>query len=887
MGGLASRAGFRAFFLALLISLAPGPVSAQCVNLSDSGTYGTGVVNVSNILYVNENTTLCTDTYFINATASTAMLQINSSNIFLDCDNSILDGVTGSGYGIYMTAKENITVKNCMATLYASGMRIASSSKNINLTDNFVYNNSQHGIAIVGTSGARADNFTITNNRAWNSTNYGFYVEYMDNSIFANNTACLNKYHGFYILNSRWALIQNNNASNNSVGSSSYAGFQIYASSYNNLTNNTVSGNGDGLYLYFDNGYNILENNTANENKQNNFRIFNSVSSNFSGNVANNTNRISSTGFSTSGCTGCRFVNNYIRNCGGSGFASSDAGIVLINNTVADSGGSGYGFGIFSSACTVVNNTAINTTTGAAFYFSGVSNSNITGNLANRTVGGGNCFTVSGSSANANFTSNDAYGCSGSCLYVTSNSINMAGFSGTVCTSYGFLLSANYVNVRDASFSQASQGFYTTSAQWNNFTNMVAYANAYGIHLNGPNVKNNTFTNVTVYNNSDTGFYLPSSSLDNRFINSSTHSNTKYGIYLYQGSNIIGTNIHAYNNTLAEFYFSPWGSTTAPISITNLTIDNPFGNFSNYTSIDLLQTIAGGFTVYTIRWDYNSTALPASVNSSFAQKYINISNVSGTPTIDQMNFTWLNSELDGYDENRFQLWKYNASGWGDTGAALDTANNLLSLSSFKPGSIYGILERSDALPPNVTFEPPTPDSGIFSNASAIEVNVSAEDASGIANITIYLYNSSALFNHSNGTSGELFTTFAALPDGIYYFNATAYDTVGNYNSTETRNVTIDTVPPSVAIQIPANVTYNYTGLDLNFTASDLHLDSCWYALNGGAAVPLPGCANNTITAIEGQNSIFLYANDTAGNTNSTNVSFSVDTISPSVSIQSP
>jgi hypothetical protein len=665
----------------------------DCVDLADSTTWGTKVVNVSYVLYVNQNTTLCTDTYSINASSSTGMLQINASNIFLDCNNSLMNGVTGNGYGIYMTAKENVTIMNCRATLYTYGMYIASSSKNINITNNFMYNNTQREISLTGTSGSRMDNFTITNNGAWNGSQYGFYVDYMENSTFTNNTAYLNRYHGFYILDSKWINIQNNNATNNSVGSSSYAGFDIYSSSSNNFTNNTMYGNGEGLYLYFDNGYNIVENNTANENSQYGFHVFNSASTNFTGNVVNNTNRIFSTGFYTSGCAECRVVNNYAGNCAGTGFSDTSTAIVLINNTAVNSGGSGGSFTVSSSGCTIVDNTAINTYVGAGFSLTGVPNCNITGNLANGTLTGSNCFALSGSSGGVNFSSNTAYNCAGSCFIISSSSVNLTNITGTVCTNYGLLLSgANYVNVNGATFSAANSGFYTTSTLLSNITNIVSYGNTYGFYLSGINVQNNTFTNATTYNNSVTGIYIPSSALDNRFVDSSTYSNTQYGIYINQGANLNATNIHAYNNSIAELYFSPWGSTAPDVSIRNLTIDNPLGNFENYTSIDLRQSVAGGFNDYVIGWSNNTYGLPTDMNRSFANKNINITNTSGTPTIDQVNFTWLDSEIAGYTESLFRLWKYNNSGWALMDGTPDTANNVLSMEGFIPGSLYGIFE---------------------------------------------------------------------------------------------------------------------------------------------------------------------------------------------------
>ncbi|MDD5340158.1 MAG: hypothetical protein PHV13_02825 [Candidatus ainarchaeum sp.] len=94
--------------------------------------------------------------------------------------------------------------------------------------------------------------------------------------------------------------------------------------------------------------------------------------------------------------------------------------------------------------------------------------------------------------------------------------------------------------------------------------------------------------------------------------------------------------------------------------------------------------------------------------------------------------------------------------------------------------------------------------------------------------------------------------------------------------------------PQVSIQAPANATpYNSTILALNYTVGGFELQSCWYVLNGAAPVLLPSCANTTITGIQQNNTITVYANDSVGYTNSSTVGFNIDSITPQVSIQAP
>ncbi|MEM5772357.1 MAG: hypothetical protein QXO65_02480, partial [Candidatus Aenigmatarchaeota archaeon] len=97
---------------------------------------------------------------------------------------------------------------------------------------------------------------------------------------------------------------------------------------------------------------------------------------------------------------------------------------------------------------------------------------------------------------------------------------------------------------------------------------------------------------------------------------------------------------------------------------------------------------------------------------------------------------------------------------------------------------------NDTIPPLIQFVSPTETNGSIIYRNYIQVNVTASDSgSGLKNITIYLYNSTgSLINSSNSTSSPLFANFTNLPEGLYYFNATAYDIWNNSNATETRSV---------------------------------------------------------------------------------------------------
>ncbi|MEM2954772.1 MAG: hypothetical protein QW625_02375, partial [Candidatus Nanoarchaeia archaeon] len=192
----------------------------------------------------------------------------------------------------------------------------------------------------------------------------------------------------------------------------------------------------------------------------------------------------------------------------------------------------------------------------------------------------------------------------------------------------------------------------------------------------------------------------------------------------------------------------------------------------------------------------------------------------------------------------------------------------------------------DTIAPTIHFVSPTETSGSIINRNYIQVNVTASDSgTSLKNITIYLYNSTgSLINSTNSKSSPLFANFTGLAEGLYYFNATAYDNSNNSNVTETRNVTIDITAPTIQIIAPENRTYNNSTQIVNISAFDPNLEKIWYNWNGTNFT-----YTNPVyrTFNEGTNVLFVWANDTAGNTNSTNVTFIIDTISPSIEFVSP
>jgi hypothetical protein len=95
-----------------------------------------------------------------------------------------------------------------------------------------------------------------------------------------------------------------------------------------------------------------------------------------------------------------------------------------------------------------------------------------------------------------------------------------------------------------------------------------------------------------------------------------------------------------------------------------------------------------------------------------------------------------------------------------------------------------------------------------------------------------------------------------------------------------------TVPPSVTVLSPQNMTYSTSDVPLTFTVNET---ASWmgYSLDGQGNVTVSG--NTTLTGLlDGSHQVIVYANDTYGNMGSSGpVYFTVQTVPPSILVLSP
>jgi murein tripeptide amidase MpaA len=246
------------------------------------------------------------------------------------------------------------------------------------------------------------------------------------------------------------------------------------------------------------------------------------------------------------------------------------------------------------------------------------------------------------------------------------------------------------------------------------------------------------------------------------------------------------------------------------------------GTNTSYTSPVYVNFSEGGNSLYAYANDslgnlnstlvsfyVTTTALSVVIispqNATYQTRNISVS-LSSTGA-----YTWYNWDGTNITYSSPANVTFNESGNTLYAYANDTLGNITSanVSFFVDSSL-----------PAVSLVSPTTQAGNYSR-SWIAANATATDSS-LANLTVYLNNSTATYSAQTSASSPLFYNFTSLPDGYYWLNATANDSVGNSNSTSLGPILLDTVAPSYSAPYhPANNS-NQTNTNLTFswTAND-------------------------------------------------------------------
>ena len=222
---------------------------------------------------------------------------------------------------------------------------------------------------------------------------------------------------------------------------------------------------------------------------------------------------------------------------------------------------------------------------------------------------------------------------------------------------------------------------------------------------------------------------------------------------------------------------------------------------------------------------------------------------------------------------------------GETWSIGCRAYDFTGYSSWMNSSGITIIETN---PPAVTINTPLN----TTYGSIVIFNVTATDASGISEC-VYSLDNALNVSMTNITANEWNATNSSMTSGSHNVKFYCNDTSGNINGSLNRTFSVDTIFPSVTINTPLNTTYGSTVV-FNVTATDASgIETCVYSLDNALNVSMTNITANEWNAtnssmISGSHNVKFYCNDTAGNINeSQSVTFTVDTILPNVTINTP
>jgi parallel beta-helix repeat protein len=395
----------------------------------------------------------------------------------------------------------------------------------------------------------------------------------------------------------------------------------------------------------------------------------------------------------------------------------------------------------------------------------------------------------------------------------------------------------------------------TTASVPNGRNTLTVYAQDYAGNLNSTTVHfsvDTTPPNITIispdnitYNstsivldiitdeNTNVSYSLNNAS-DISLFNSSTHGNTT--IPAEEGPNRITISARDYLGNLnsAEVYFTV---DTAPPDIIFVPPTDVDGLvFQDYSYINI--TISEKGTAW-LEWNGTNETM----NGSGTNWYLNKTNL----------------------EERVYSYTIYAN---------DSVGNL----NFSPLTI-----AVDLTPPQISFDSSTPPDGALLSDNSIVIGILvAEDNPYMATLHWNGINESKALS----TPTTRFTKLE-VEDGTYQYYIRATDAGGRSNITETRNLTVDTTPPQITLYSPENLAYASTTITINVSTNEPA--NVTYSINGAntSLYNSTTYGNKTINQTEGSHLITVYAVDSAGNTNSSTVYFTLDTTPPAITLASP
>ncbi len=447
------------------------------------------------------------------------------------------------------------------------------------------------------------------------------------------------------------------------------------------------------------------------------------------------------------------------------------------------------------------------------------------------------------------------------------------------------------------------------------------------ITFNCSAIDNSGLVNISLYGNWSDGWHLNETSNVTGTSNESTFiKNLSTGTYIW--------NCLAYDNDSN----SDWGDSNYTLSITdaiapNVTINTP-GNTTytnatitfNVTAVDetgmstCLYSLDSGNTNHTMTnastsptyWNATGTA---SQGSNTAVFYCNDTsdNINNSETVTffvdssipsmtiaypanqtyNVNITKLNYTY--VETNPGHCW-WSLDGGTTNSTAVAMGTNFTNINSAE-GSNNLTLYCNDTLDnPGITsvtyFQDNfNPDINIIypiNNTNSSNVNLDINFSRSDTNLASCWYTNDTNSKNTTLSSGANVTS-VVWSEGEHNATVWCNDTAGNENSSIVFFM-IDTINPEITFDYPSNISYNAEVTAINYTYIESNPGYCQWSNDSGATKSSPvamGTNWTGLSSIEGNNTWTVYCNDTLGNSNSTNMTFNIDTTNPDINITYP
>jgi len=190
-------------------------------------------------------------------------------------------------------------------------------------------------------------------------------------------------------------------------------------------------------------------------------------------------------------------------------------------------------------------------------------------------------------------------------------------------------------------------------------------------------------------------------------------------------------------------------------------------------------------------------------------------------------------------------------------------------------------------PPDVSIN--TPANNTWFNSDDVTFNCSGNDTgspAGMLNLSLFIGGSEnyTLTNTSAAQNLSFETTVNNLAEGYHPFYCTTTDAEGATVTTPLRNISIDITTPTVSITHPTATNY-VAKTTMNYTYTETNGKYCWYSTDGGGSNSTNTTIGNNFTSItgtEGSNTWTVYCNDSANNIGEDSVTFTIDSLPPSI-----